>query len=120
MVFSREKEKELLALLIDRNGGTLSSAEAIGFLWEGEILDERLKGRFRKLCLGLKRTLARYGAENILIAQNGVRNVDTSAFTCDYYELLAGNTHYIQSFHNSYMSGYSWAEDTLATLWDFS
>jgi hypothetical protein len=34
--------------------------------------------------------------------------------------LLAGNVQYVQSFHNSYMSDYTWGERTLGTLWDFS
>jgi hypothetical protein len=120
VIFSNHKEKELMALLIDRNGGTLTPTDAIGYLWENETLDERLKARFRKLAMGLKKTLQNYGIEHILINNNGVRSIDTSALTCDYYELLAGNAQYVRAFHNSYMSEYSWSERTLATLWDFS
>jgi hypothetical protein len=120
MVFSNSKEKELLALLIDRNGGSMSSSEAISYLWEDEYPDEKVKTRFRKLAMGLKRTLTQNHIEHILINHNGIRSVDTQAFTCDYYELLAGNEQYIKSFHNSYMEDYSWSEKTLGTLWDYS
>ena len=120
VVFSNYKEKELMALLIDRNGGTLSSADAIANLWEDAVLDDKTRARFRKLAMGLKQTLQNYGIDHILIINKGVRSIDTKAITCDYYELLAGNTQYVQSFHNSYMSDYPWAEQTLATLWDYS
>jgi hypothetical protein len=120
IIFSSSKEKELMALLIDRNGGTLSPSDAINYLWEDEPADERTSARYRKLAMGLKRTLTKYGIEDIIINRNGVRSIDTSAICCDYYELLAGNAKYRQAFHNSYMTDYSWSEETLATLWDYS
>jgi hypothetical protein len=120
ITFSNNKEKELMALLIDRNGGTLSTSEAMSYLWEDEAPDERLSARYRKLAMGLKRTLEKYGIGEILINHNGVRSVDVSALRCDYYEYLAGNPKYRQAFHNVYMSDYSWGEETLATLWDES
>jgi hypothetical protein len=117
ITFSNSKEKELMALLIDRNGGTLSPSEAISYLWEDESADERTSARYRKLAMGLKRTLQKYGIADILINHNGVRSIDTSAIRCDYYELLAGNAKYRQAFHNVYMTDYSWSEETLATIW---
>ena len=120
VIFTGNKEKELMALLIDRNGGTLTSAEAISYLWETSEPDARLKAHYRKVAMGLKNTLRQYGIEDILISHNGIRSIDTSAMTCDYYELLAGNTQYVHSFHNCYMTDYSWAEETLGTLWDYS
>jgi two-component SAPR family response regulator len=109
-----------MALLIDRNGGTLSTSEAISYLWENEEANKQVSARYRKLAMGLKNTLTKYGIEYILINNRGVRSIDTSAITCDYYELLAGNKKYQDSFHNAYMTDYSWAEETLATLWDYS
>ena len=120
IIFSSAKEKELMALLIDRNGGTLTSAEAADCLWPDKISDEKIKAKYRKLAMGLRITLQQYGIENILINHNGIRSIDTKAVKSDYYELLNGNTQYIQSFHNSYMSDYSWSDRTLATLWDYS
>jgi hypothetical protein len=118
--FSSSKEKELLALLIDRNGGTLSSHDAISYLWEDEAIDDKISNRYRKLAMNLKNTLSDYGIEHIVINNHGVRNIDVNAITCDYYEMLRGNEQYRKTFHNVYMSDYSWAEDTLATLWEYS
>lgn len=117
VVFGSPREKELLALLIDRRGGVVSSDEAIGLLWPDETLSKRSKPRYRKLALGLKKTLASYGIEDLLVSRNGSRSTDISKFTCDYYEFLSGNDNYARSFHNAYMTGYGWAETTLGTLW---
>jgi hypothetical protein len=118
--FSSQKEKELMALLIDRNGGSLRTADAISYLWGDEPPSDRVSGRYRKLAMGLKNTLTRYGIEHVLINNHGTRSIDKSAIKCDYYELLAGNEKYRDAFHNAYMTDYSWSEDTLATLWDYS
>jgi PAS domain S-box-containing protein len=115
--FSSEKEKELMALLIDRNGGTLSPGEAISYLWEDTELNGKVSARYRKLAMGLKNTLDKHGIGHILLNDHGVRSINVSALKCDYYELLAGNPKYQNAFHNSYMTNYSWAEETLATLW---
>jgi PAS domain S-box-containing protein len=120
VIFSSEKEKELMALLIDRNGGTVAPNEAISCLWEDTELTSKVSARYRKVAMGLKNTLDKNGIGYLLINNHGVRSVNTSALTCDYYELLAGNEEYRAAFHNSYMTNYSWAEDTLASLWDYS
>jgi hypothetical protein len=120
VTFSSNKEKELLALLIDRNGGTLSATEAIGYLWEDAENTKQVANRYRKLAMGLKNTLEKYHIGHILINNHGVRSINTAALTCDYYELLSGSQQYQNTFHNAYMTDYSWAEDTLATLWDYS
>jgi hypothetical protein len=120
VVFSNQKEKEFLALLIDRNGGTVDTNEAISCLWEDEEISDRISRRYRKLCTTLKNTLAKYDIQHIVVNNHGVRSIDTTAITCDYYELLAGNEFYKNNFHNAYMTDYSWAEETLATLWNYS
>ena len=120
VVFSGSKEKELLALLVDRNGGTVSSAEAISCLWEDAPPDERIRAKYRKLALGLKLTLEKYGLGDLVINRHGVRSINRSALRCDYFDLLAGDPKAAKDFHNQYMSEYSWSEPTLAALWDYS
>ena len=120
VTFSSAKEKELLALLIDRNGGTLSSSEAISLLWETNDHSDQLKARYRKLAMGLKNTLEKFGAKNVIINDRGTRSINKNALQCDYYELIAGSETAKARFHNTYMTDYSWAEETLASLWDYS
>lgn len=117
--FTNEKEKELLALLIDRNGGILTFSTAAPLLWEGDTISNNLKAKFRKLIFSLKSTLAKNGLSHILVSNNGAHCIDVSAVTCDYYEMINGNPRYKKTFHNTYMADYSWGEYTLAKLWEF-
>ena len=118
VIFGNSKEKELLALLIDRNGGTVTAGEAMELLWEDRIPDDYLKRKYRKLAFNLKRTLEKYGIADILVNNHGIRNILPSRISCDYYDLLRGSADAARSFRKSYMAGYSWAETTLASLWD--
>lgn len=114
--FSNAKEKELLALLVDRKGGSLSSEEAITYLWLDEPYSEKVKGRYRKVAMCLKRTLERHGIGHILNNVNGVRSLDVSSVECDYFDFISGKAKDGDGFASVYMANYSWAEETLALL----
>ena len=114
--FSNAKEKELLAILIDRNGGTLTSAEAVSILWEDEPCGESQLARYRKLAMRLKNTLQDAGVADILVTEHGVRHIDVSKLDCDYYKALAGDKEFIKLFHEAYMTNYTRAEETAAML----
>ena len=114
--FTNQKEKELLAILIDRNGGTLSAEEAISILWEDEPYGEKQLSRYRKLASRLKSTLAEVGCDDIIITSHGVRHIDVSKIECDYYEVLSSNSKFIKLYQGIYMLNYSWAEETTASL----
>ena len=114
--FTNPKEKELLAVLVDRNGGTLSAEEAIGILWEDEPSGEKQLTRYRKLASRLKATLTDAGCGELVISAHGVRHLDVGALECDYYEVLKGNIEAEKKYHGVYMMNYSWAEETTAAL----
>ena len=114
--FGSLKEKELMAILVDRNGGNVTGGSAISMLWEDEPDDERVKARYRKLAMGLKRTLEQNGIGDILVNVRSVRHLNTKLVTCDYYEFLEGNKKYRELFSGVYMQNYSWAEETLGLL----
>ncbi len=118
MHFTNAKEKELLAILIDRNGGTLTADEAIAYLWEDEPAGERQNARYRKLAMNLRNTLQGAGIENILIVNRGIRSIDTTKLECDYYQFLKNNPEFRRLYHGAYMSNYSWAENTVSVLND--
>ena len=64
--FSCKKAKELLALLVDRRGGFVTTGDAISYLWEDECTEKRIKDKFRKVVKELRRTLNAYGIERVL------------------------------------------------------
>ena len=43
--FSCKKAKELLALLVDRRGGFVTTGDAISYLWEDECTEKRTKDK---------------------------------------------------------------------------
>lgn len=110
--FAHAKSKELLALLVDRQGGFVSCAEAASFLWEDESTDSLTLSRCRKVAMRLKETLEQYGIGDIVENRNGKRRIVPEKVSCDLFDYLNGGS----GFSGYYMSNYSWAEPTLAQL----
>lgn len=112
--FRGSQSKELMALLVDRRGGYLSSAEAIAYLWENEPANQLTLTRLRKVAMYLKRSLEEAGVADIIEFRGSMRRIVPERVQCDYYDFLLreGET----SFPGNYMSNYSWAESTLANL----
>lgn len=116
IAFRNEKSKELLALLVDRRGGFVSSEEAISYLWEEEPVSSVTLARYRKVALRLKNLLEEYGIGQIVEAVNGKRRIVAEKVSCDLYDYLSGKEDQGQRFQGSYLSNYSWGESTLAQL----
>ena len=117
MVFEHEKAKELLAVLIDRQGKFVSSGEIISCLWEDEAVNENTQSRCRKAAYHLRRILAAYGLDDLLESTpKGYRRIRTEMIDCDLYHYLNGEEAYVNRFRGAYMSDYSWAEQTLTML----
>lgn len=114
--FTSKKGKELLAILVDRNGGICTTEEAISILWENEPLDSAMTGRYRQVAWRLKKALDEAGIGDIIISKRSGKSVDNSRFDCDLYQFLSGEEKYRTLFHHHYMTNYSWAENTLAIL----
>ena len=116
IAFRSEKAKELCALLVDRRGGYVTSEEAISFLWEDSPADPLTLSRYRKTALRLKNTLEEYGIADMIESVNGKRRIVTERVSCDLYDYLSGKEEHSQLFKGSYLTNYSWAENTLAEL----
>lgn len=116
VMFHSAKAKELLAYLVDREGGTVYSDQIIGTLWEDRPNDEYTQNLCSKVVSTLRKELSEYHAEDLLIANRGVRRIDTSLFDCDLYQLLRGDEKAIEQYLGEYMLDYSWAESRMASL----
>lgn len=116
IAFRNKKSKELFALLVDRRGGYVSSEEAISFLWEDEPVSPVTLARYRKVALRLKNILEEYGISDIVESTDGKRRIVTEKVQCDLYEYLSGKEEFSQLFKGSYLTNYSWGENTLAEL----
>ena len=115
--FQHEKAKELLALLVDRQGKYVSPSEIISCLWEDEPVNDNTRGRCRKAVFYLRETLEEYGlADLIESTSRGYRRLRTELVDCDLYRYLSGDRSYVHMFRGAYMTDYFWAEQTLTSL----
>ena len=106
----------MLALLVDRRGGYVTSEEAIAFLWEEEPINTVTLARYRKVALRLKNILEEYGISHIVQSVDGKRRWVTEKVQCGLYDHLSGRPEYAGLFKGSYLTNYSWGETTLAEL----
>lgn len=116
VMFKSAKAKELLAFLIDRQGGTVTTDQIITVLWEDRPNDEATQSLCSKVVKTLKKQLDEYKIGNILIQRRGVRSIDMSQIDCDMYELMSGNVKAKEQFFGDYMLEYSWAEGRAESL----
>ncbi|HOD01773.1 MAG TPA: response regulator [Clostridiales bacterium] len=112
IVFSSAKSKELLALLVDRKGGVVSTEQAINVLWNDRDYDEKVQSLFRKVLKSLRGALEDVGVSDIFIDNRNQRAVDSSKFACDYYDLLNNKADAENEYFGKYMTQYEWARET--------
>lgn len=116
IVFSSAKAKEMLALMVDRRGGIVTTMDIFTALWEDKAPGDAAYSLCRKVYQRLNENLKAAGIEDLIIRYRKGRAVNSAVFDCDYYEYLKGNPEAVASFNGEYMSNYSWAEETLARL----
>ncbi|MEA5016093.1 MAG: LuxR family transcriptional regulator [Candidatus Limiplasma sp.] len=113
---SSPKLRELLALLVDRNGGSLSSRQAVSFLWEDRSDDQRTLALYRMTFKRLRETLEQAGIGFILGKEGCVGFIRPEALESDYFSFLRGDEEAMAKYNGEYLSEYSWAEGTNARL----
>lgn len=113
---TQKKVKELLAVLVDYAGSSVTSEQAINYLWEDRLVDNNTKALLRVTARRLRNFLRQENIEDILIENNGVRALNRDKVDCDYYRILDGDKTVLRKYHGEYMVEYSWAENTNAQL----
>lgn len=116
IMFKSAKAKELLAFLIDRRGGIVTTDQMINALWEDRPNDEATQNLCSKLVRTLQKELKAYGADDMLVVSRGSRRVDTELFECDLYDMLDGSWRVRQQYIGEYLLDYSWSEGRTALL----
>ena len=111
--FRRKKAKELLAILIDRNGAGMTAKQICAILFPDDTDDTKNAAYLRQLVLDLKNTLKTIRAEDVLQHDTPYYRIDTNLIKCDYLSFLENGK---PQFHGEYMTQYSWAEGTCARL----
>lgn len=111
--FKRTKTKEILAVLVDRNGAGITAKQMCTLLFPDDTDDAKNIAYLRQLILDLKHTLKSAGAESVLQHDTPYYRIDTEKIQCDYISYLETGH---PEFHGEYMMQYSWAEETAASL----
>lgn len=104
--FDRAKAKELLALLADRRGATVTMEEAITCLWP-EKAPELSKKLYRDAVCRLRLTLGKYRIPEILEVKRARLFLRTQYCRCDLWDYLDGKTP--GAFTGEYLRPYEWS-----------
>ena len=111
VIFRREKTKEYLAYLVDRE--TLcTGAEIAARLWASNVNASYL----RTLRKDLTDTFTAAGCGDVLINEWQRRGIRTGLVDCDYNDWKEGKPWAINAYRGEYMAQYDWAELTHGTL----
>ena len=113
LTFKRKKAKELLAVLVDRNGAGLTGKQICAILWPEDSDDSKNMDYFRHLMQDLRNTLEAAGAGDVLCYEQYHYRIDPAQINCDYHNYLQYGT---PAFLGEYLIQYSWAEDTCGLL----
>ncbi len=115
--FKMAKCKEMLAYLVDKQGGGVTRAELASILWEDRLYDRKLQKQLDVYIRSLRETLREYGIEDMLEMQKGVLRIRPEQFVCDAYRFRAGDPEAVNRYRGEYMSAYSWASTTESLLY---
>ena len=85
-------------------------------MWEEEPINSVTLSRYRKVALRLKNILEEYEISDIVETIDGKRRIVMENVKCDLFDYLSGKAEYEQLFKGTYLSNYSWGENTLAEL----
>ncbi len=114
--FPRGKAKELLAALVDRQGSSITRAEAFAILWEQGLYDRSKQKQLDVIIRSLRDTLQKNGIAEIFEMSSGNLRICPEKFVCDLYRFFEGDMEAVNTYRGEYMSSYSWASITEAYM----
>ena len=114
--FKRSKAKELLALLVDRQGASISRARISAILWENDSYDRAKQKYLDVIIRSLRETLKEYSIPEILEMDRGSLRIRPETMDCDLYRFLRGDAKALNAYRGEYMSAYTWASLTEAYI----
>ncbi len=109
VAFDRSKARELLAYLVDRQGGSVTRAEAFTILWEDLPYERPMQKQLDVVIRSLRKTLADYGISRIMEVRGGSLRVLPEHFDCDLYRFLKGDAEAVNVHRGEYLTDYEWA-----------
>ena len=114
--FHRQRAKEVLAYLVDRQGSGVSRAEIFAALYEDVDYDRSYQKQLDVIIRSLKDTLKENGISGLLDTKGGLLRIVPEMIDCDLYRFFEGDEEAKRSYRGEYMSNYSWAMMTEAYI----
>lgn len=111
ITFQNAKSKELLALLVDRNGAYLTMDEAATLLWPDKN-PERSRAQYRDVTYRLRMILRENNLLSLVSIERGKLRLNKENIQCDLWNCLNGKIR----FHGLYMPSYDWAAERQGIL----
>ena len=108
IAFKYKKTRELLAYLVDRNGAEVTTQEVMAAIFE-----ETKQSYFSNIRLDLLNTFENLGIFDTIFFKYGRMRIIREKVKCDYFDYLDGKN---KLFYGEYMTQYSFAEETKASL----
>ena len=112
LAFARARSKELLAYLIDRQGGSVTRPQIFAAMWEDVPYDRSMQKQLDVVIRSLRTTLEEAGISEIFELRQGVFRIVPEELDCDLYRFLKGDAEAVNAFRGEYMSAYPWASLT--------
>lgn len=116
VAFKRKKAKEILGILIDRQGSSVGRAEIAAVLWEDSNYDLSKQKILDVYIRSMRDTLKEYGIEGIIERKKGRMRMRPETVSCDFYDFLNGKNDAGRLYCGAYMNEYSWAELTAGRI----
>lgn len=88
VLFTSSRAKELLAYLVTNRDRKLTWMQIADALWPDSPNDEKLMNNFHVASYSLRKTLKKYNIMSIFGYSRNSYWVDTSKFSCDFYQLV--------------------------------
>ena len=112
VAFRQARCAELLAYLIDRQGGSVTRSEAFAILWEDRMYNRSMQKQLDVIVRSLRHTLEENGIGGIFENRRGSLRIRPEKITCDAWRFFNGDPEALSTCRGEYMSGYSWAAET--------
>ncbi|MCR4956626.1 MAG: response regulator [Lachnospiraceae bacterium] len=109
--FSRNREKEVLAYLVDKKGSSCTIEQMCECFFNEDLNNEGKKHLLRNVISDLRKDLREIGMEDLLVGGRNSYGIDLSMIECDYIDYMK-NPNGNVAFWGKYMSQYPWAEET--------
>ena len=110
VTFRQKKSKELFAILVDRQGGSISRPEAFALIYEDRQYDRQMQKLFDNVIRSMRDTLREFDIDDMFEMKSGQLRILPEKVSCDLYRFLDGDTDAVNRYRGEYMSSYSWAE----------